>query len=167
MTPNRHAGFTLVELLTVLILLTIIGSLAAPALADLIARNRQQALRNQVEGILRNARAQAILQARTIEVCGSTDAQNCSAHWASGWLVRDPSLAQTLHVTRLPDHDALRWNGFTQTIRFRWNGTSPASNGRFYQCYRQQVAWQLILNRQGRLRQTTSAENKASSLCSP
>lgn len=166
MPPNRLNGFTLVELLVVLLLLAILGSLAMPAFAELIARNRQQALLNQVQGILQHARTQAILQRRTIEVCGSADAQTCSANWASGWLTRTLSSEQILHITQLPNHDALRWSGFTQSIRFHSNGTSPTGNGRFYQCHKQGVAWQLILNRQGRLRIGTAEENTSkASLC--
>lgn len=166
MPPNRLNGFTLVELLVVLLLLAILGSLAMPAFAELIARNRQQALLNQIQGILQHARTQAILQRHIIEVCGATQALTCSTNWAGGWLVRMPSSGQILHTTQLPSPDALRWSGFTQTIRFRSNGTSPTGNGRFYQCHRQQIAWQLILNRQGRVRQGSPAENSASaSLC--
>ncbi len=54
---------------------------------------------------------------------------------------------------------SLQWAGFDKTIRFHPNGTSPTSNGRFYLCYRGGVAWQLILNRQGRVRPGTQKEN--------
>jgi len=73
---------------------------------------------------------------------------------------------QLLQLTQLPTHDELRWSGFKQSIRFRDNGSSPTGNGRFYQCHKQQVVWQLILNRQGRLRQGTPAENSSADQCS-
>lgn len=166
MLRNRSVGFTLVELMVVLLLLAILGNLAMPALAELIARNRQQALLRQILGDLQHARSQAILQRRTIEVCASGDTKSCSTNWAVGWIVRSQGENRILQITQLPSHDTLRWSGFTQSIRFHSNGTSPTGNGRFYQCHNRQVAWQLILNRQGRVRIGTSAENlDKASLC--
>ncbi|WP_312703628.1 GspH/FimT family pseudopilin [Stutzerimonas nitrititolerans] len=165
--PNKDQGFTLVELLITLALLAIVANIAVPAFDGLITRNRQQALMEQVASVLNSARAEAVLQGRTIEVCGSSDGKTCSANWSSGWLVRT-SDDRRLQLTQLPSHDALRWSGFQQSIRFHNNGTSPISNGRFYQCHGHEVAWQLVLNRQGRLRQATAAENTdKASLCSP
>ncbi|AHL74291.1 general secretion pathway protein GspH [Stutzerimonas stutzeri] len=163
---NREQGFTLIELLITLVLLAIAANIALPAFDGLIARSRQQTLMEQVESILNNARAEAVLRRRTIEICGSSNGQTCSANWVSGWLVRT-SDNQILQLTQLPTHDDLRWSGFQQSIRYRDNGSSPTGNGRFYQCHKQQVAWQLILNRQGRLRHGTPAENSGSAdLCS-
>ncbi len=164
---NRNQGFTLVELMITLTLLAIVANIVVPAFDSLITRNRQQALMEQVAAVLSNARAEAILQRRTIEICGSSDGKTCSPSWANGWLVRVPN-GRVMQITQLPSHDTLRWSGFQQTIRFHNNGSSPISNGRFYQCHKQKVAWQLVLNRQGRLRQATAAENTdKASLCSP
>lgn len=162
--PNGNQGFTLVELLITLALVAIVANIAVPAFEGLITRNRQQALMEQVETSLNKARTDAILKRRTVEICGSNNGQTCSANWASGWLVRT-SDNQVLQLTQLPTHDNLRWSGFQQSIRFRDNGSSPTGNGRFYECHKQQVAWQLILNRQGRLRQGTPAENRSADLC--
>jgi type IV fimbrial biogenesis protein FimT len=163
--PNRNQGFTLIELLITLSIVVIAIALAVPAMADFVARNRQQALMHEVQNALHNVRAQAIMQSRTIEICGSSDGQDCSASWGDGWLVRTLS-GKILRLTQLASHDDLRWQGFGQSIRFHGNGTSPTGNGRFYQCHKSQVAWQLILSRQGRLRQGTATENaNKSSLC--
>ncbi|MCW8161173.1 MULTISPECIES: GspH/FimT family pseudopilin [Pseudomonadaceae] len=162
---NRNQGFTLIELISTLAILAIVASIAVPALTELIERNRQQALMHEIQNVLHNARAQAVMQRRTIEVCGSRDGQDCSTSWADGWLVRTAS-GQLLQLTQLPTRDALRWNGFGQSIRFHDNGTSPTGNGRFYQCHKGQLAWQLVLSRQGRLRQGTPTENVSkASLC--
>ncbi|MBA1237853.1 prepilin-type N-terminal cleavage/methylation domain-containing protein [Pseudomonas kunmingensis] len=162
---NRNQGFTLIELIITLSILGIVVAIAIPVVDETIARSRREALKDEVERILHNARAQAIIQRRTVEVCGTGDGKNCSASWADGWLVRTSS-GQILQLTQLPTHDALRWQGFSDNIRFRDNGTTPTSNGRFYQCYRQQIAWQLIISRQGRVRQALAAENQQkASLC--
>ncbi len=164
---SRNQGFTLIELMITLSILTIAISLAVPAMADLVARNQQQALRMQVQDTLQKARARAVLQRQTVVLCGSEDTLSCSGNWANGWITQEEASQQTLHVIQLATADKLRWSGFgDQRIRFYDNGTSPWSNGRFYQCYKQRIAWQLILSRQGRLRQGTAADNASkASLC--
>ncbi|MBU0811650.1 MAG: GspH/FimT family pseudopilin [Gammaproteobacteria bacterium] len=165
--PNRDQGFTLIELLITLSVLTVIISMAVPAMADLIARSRQQALLTQIQNTIQKARAKAVLHRQTILICGTSDTTNCVSDWRNGWLTQTEKTGQVLAVTQLPTADELRWSGFgDQRIRFYENGTSPWSNGRFYQCYKQRVAWQLILSRQGRLRQGTAEENASkASLC--
>lgn len=108
---------------------------------------------------MQNARAIAVVQAETIELCGTNDAANCTSDWTNGWLVQRPASQQVLNATLIPTIDQLRWKGLGKSIRFRSNGTT-VNNGTFYQCHRQKVAWQLKLSRQGRLRLTTQAENK-------
>ncbi|WP_407295138.1 GspH/FimT family protein [Stutzerimonas zhaodongensis] len=164
--PDKDQGFTLIELLITLALLAIVANTAVPALEDLIVRNRQQALMEQLQVVLHNARTEAVLQRRTLEICGSNDGRTCSANWSDGWLVRTAD-NQLLQLTQLSSNDGLRWQGFQERIRFRDNGTSPTGNGRFYQCHKQTVTWQLILSRQGRLRRGSLAENSKANLCAP
>ncbi len=166
---NRNQGFTLIELIVTSSILAIIFSIAVPAMADLIARSRQQALLNQVQDAIQKARAKAVLDRQMVVVCGTSDKTNCSSDWRNGWLTRAEPTGRILAVTQLPAAGELRWIGFgDQRIRFYENGTSPWSNGRFYQCYKQRIAWQLILSRQGRLRQGTAADNASKvSLCTP
>lgn len=165
--PNKDQGFTLVELLITVSLLAIVCSIAVPALDNLIAYNRQQALLTQVQEAIQKARSHAVLHRQTVVLCGTNDATSCSSDWSKGWLSLMETTQEVLDVTQLPTSDELRWSGFgDRRIRFRANGTSPLSNGRFYQCHKQAVAWQLILSRQGRLKQGTSAENASrASLC--
>lgn len=166
--PNKDQGFTLVELLITISLIAVISSMAMPALADLIAYNRQQALLTKVQDAIQKARSKAVLHRQTVVLCGSSDATSCSSDWSKGWLTLVETTQEVLDVTQLPTTDELRWSGFgNRRIRFYANGTSPLSNGRFYQCYKQRIAWQLILSRQGRLRQGSKAEDTSKiSLCS-
>lgn len=156
--PNRGQGFTLIELMVTLLVLSVVATIAIPAFGNMIERSRQEALKDEIENILHNARAQAVLQRRTIEICGSEDGATCSANWADGWLVRT-TRGQVLQLTQLPHHDELNWVGFSDSIRFLDNGASPSSNGRFYQCSGEQIAWQVVVSRQGRIRQSSEAEN--------
>lgn len=157
---NRSQGFTLIDFVVTLSILSIVAAIAIPALGNMIKKSRQEALKDEVESTLHNARTQAVLRRHTIEICGSGDGETCSANWADGWLVRTTA-GQILQLTQLPHHSELSWTGFNESIRFRDNGASPASNGRFYQCHGGQVAWQVVVSRQGRIRQASETENAA------
>ncbi|MEG6970932.1 hypothetical protein V2A09_25645, partial [Pseudomonas aeruginosa] len=61
----------------------------------------------------------------------------------------------------------IHWRGFDKRLRYLPNGTSPTGNGRFFECKDDRIEWQLVLNRQGRLRVAGKSENKKLSyLCS-
>lgn len=164
--PNKDRGFTLVELLISVSLIIIVCSIAVPALADLVAYSRQQALLTQVQDAVQKARTQAVLHRQTIVLCGTTDASTCSRDWRGGWLTVAADTKKILNATLLTPADELRWSGFgDQRVRLIENGTSP-NNGRFYQCYKQRIAWQLILSRQGRLKVGNAVDNASkASLC--
>lgn len=165
--PNRNQGFSLIELMVTLSLLAIFVSIAIPALGGLADRNRQQALRQALWTAIQTARAAAVLNHETIEICGSDDGTTCNADWTSGWLIRSVSAGRTLSIMQPPEAVGLRWKGLGGSIRFRSTGAAPLSNGTFFQCYESETAWQLKLSRQGRLRLTSASENdQDASLCS-
>lgn len=164
---DQDQGFTLVELLITVSLIAIISSIAVPALGNLIAYNRQQALLTQVQDAVQKARTKAVMHRQTIVLCGTNDGATCTRDWGSGWLTLAEGTEEILDVTQLAPANELRWSGFgNQRVRFIENGTSR-NNGRFYQCYKHRIAWQLILSRQGRLKLGTAADNASkASLCS-
>tara|TARA_B100000745_G_C20066475_1_gene363988 strand:- start:322 stop:825 length:504 start_codon:yes stop_codon:yes gene_type:complete len=165
--PNKDQGFTLVELLITISLIAIVCSIAVPALDNLIAYNRQQALLTQVQDAIQKARTEAVMRRRAIALCGTSDSATCSRDWSRGWLTLVEGNQQILNATQIPLADELRWSGFgDQRVLFIENGTTR-NNGRFYQCHKQRFAWQLILSRQGRLKLGTAADNASkASLCS-
>ena len=115
----RNQGFTLIELMVALSILTIAISIAAPAMAELIARNQQRALLTQVQDAVQKARAKAVLHRQTIVLCGTRDTTSCISDWRNGWLTQAETTGQVLAVTQLPAADELRWSGFgDQRIRF-------------------------------------------------
>ncbi len=153
-------GFTLLELLIVLALIAILARVAVPALEELLERNQRQVAFNQLARALHNARAYAVTHRVTVELCGSRDGLSCHNDWSQGWLLREVNNATPITFTRFnSDRQRLQWRGFRQGIQFNSSGVGPSSNGRFYSCYKEQISWQLILNRQGRLRAGTQQEN--------
>lgn len=159
---QHQRAFTLVELCIVLVLLAILAQVALPSMQDFIERNQQQALYNQIARAVQNARTYAVTHRVRVELCGSGDGLSCDHDWAQGWLLRESSQLTPVSVTQLnTEQRRLQWSGFQSSIKFHSNGISPMGNGRFYSCYKQEISWQLILNRQGRLRTASTTENIA------
>lgn len=153
-------GISLPEMLVVIALVGILALLAAPALSDLVERNRTRMLADLLRTSLTQARTHSVIANQDMVICGSSDGAGCDAGWSAGWLITSPSPdAVPISVHRLSPSDRLHWQGFANAIRFRSNGTTPLANGRFLICRRDQgVAWQVIINRQGRARVVAGLE---------
>jgi len=163
MKRQVNSAFSLLELLVVLALLGISLSLAIPAYSALKQRSEHVTLRDQLHASINHARLQAVLRQTSAALCGSPDGLTCHNDWNQGWriyLLNSPE--QSLHTQQIDTPSAaIRLAGFDKRLRFHSNGTSPTSNGRFFQCQGEEIVWQLIINRQGRVRQASPTENQA------
>ena len=91
---SRNSGFTLVELMVTLAVMTILVTVAVPAFIDVIRDNRQIAATNELVTALNYARSEAIKRGVPVSVCRCVD--NASAtpscdesgsDWSVGWMV--------------------------------------------------------------------------------
>lgn len=87
--PERSgAGFSLLELLIVISLLSILMGIAAPALSSFIKNDRLVAQINTLAGHLAHARSAAVTRHQSTILCASDDQATCSSNdWADGWIV--------------------------------------------------------------------------------
>ncbi|WP_339414398.1 GspH/FimT family protein [Pseudomonas sp. EA_35y_Pfl2_R5] len=155
-------GTTLLELLTVLSLLALLATIGLPSFVALVEKNRLIALLDELHNTLQEARTQAVTQARTIEVCAYKQGTVCGADWSGGWILRTVGTKEILRInTTSHTEGSMHWSGYSKTIRFRSNGSSPTSNGRLVVCRHNDVIGQLIVNRQGRIRHGSRDENHA------
>ncbi|MBD9485378.1 GspH/FimT family pseudopilin [Pseudomonas sp. PDM14] len=161
MKLHTQQAFSLYELMIALALASIFASIALPAFSSLRLKNDQDVLRNSLHASLNHARAQAILRNTRVDFCPLTNTLKCGNDWRLGWMSRIADSQEMLEAVQQPSLNALLWAGFEGKIRFHSNGTSPTGNGRFYQCHNGSVSWQLVLNRQGRVRNGTRAENQS------
>lgn len=85
----RVAGFTLIELMVVLVVIGVLLGLSAPTLTDLIRRNRVVAEVNNLRASLSTARSEALVQRAFVTVCPSTDGASCAnaTEWNTGFIV--------------------------------------------------------------------------------
>ncbi len=159
--PNHfQRGTILLELLITLSLVVLLATFAFPNLIILIEKNRLTTRFDEYQNALQEARTLAIQQGRTIEVCAYKTDSQCGADWNNGWILRAANAAEPLRLNvSLNPEGSVRWSGYSKTIRFRSNGSSPTSNGRLIVCGHNELIGQLIINRQGRVRHGTSEEN--------
>lgn len=80
-------GFTLVEVLTVVLLMTLLASLAVPSFNRSIRDNRVLAEANSLVTAVATARSEALHRGRMVSVCPSGDGLTCSSNWSQGWIV--------------------------------------------------------------------------------
>ena len=89
--PRRATrGFTLVELLVTIVVLSILLGLAVPAFRSFMQNDQQWVQQNNLVLALNAARSEAIKNdmAGGVKVCSSTDGATCTGTpWAQGWIV--------------------------------------------------------------------------------
>ncbi len=88
--PIRRAtrGFTLIELMVVLILVAILLGVSGPSFQNSLQRNRQQSAFNDVVTAMAFARAEAVVRNDIVAICPTVDTTSCSgANWETGWLI--------------------------------------------------------------------------------
>lgn len=81
-------GFTLIELMVVLAIVAILGTLAAPSMGRLIEQNRVAAEINSFVGDVQWARGEAVKRGLPVVICESSSGTSCATanKWELGWL---------------------------------------------------------------------------------
>ncbi len=86
----EERGFTLVELMITLVVVSILLAAAVPYLGDFTRNNRLVSQANDLVSAVQLARSEAVKQSVNTVVCPSSDQVSCSgnaADWQTGWLV--------------------------------------------------------------------------------
>lgn len=128
---NRNAGgFTLIELMVVVILIGIVAAYAVPSFTQVVASNRVTSAVNGVVGTLNYARSEAVKAGRTVNVRAMD-----GASWDSGILVwldanGNSTFEATEELRRFEDFDGsltLAGEGALTQFGFRGNGYLTSS----------------------------------------
>jgi len=93
-TMNRQHGFTLVELMTTLMIVAILTTVAVPGFNTTIKNNRQITQANLLVSSISLARSEAVKHGRTAKLCVSSDQATAvpptctlETNWELGWIV--------------------------------------------------------------------------------
>jgi len=85
---SRPAGFTLIELMIALVLISILATIAAPSVRDSLRNARMTSAANDLLTDLSIARAEAVKRGAPTAVCTSTTGTGCtSTAWNQGWII--------------------------------------------------------------------------------
>jgi type IV fimbrial biogenesis protein FimT len=82
-------GFTLLELMVALTVLSILLAVGVPSFRNIIRNNRIASGTNELVGALTYARSEAMKRGDTVTTCPTEDQEECSGSndWATGWMV--------------------------------------------------------------------------------
>jgi len=137
------AGFTLIEVLVVLALVSILMSLAAPSLAAMVNSMRLTVAVNSLFSSLMLARSEAIKRGARVVVCKSASGTACitTGGWEQGWIVfhdannngkRDVGEVLLLQQQALPSSVRLSGNSpFVNYVSYTAIGTTSYVSGAF------------------------------------
>lgn len=86
-TGKHQSGFTVVELMTTLMIAAIILSLAAPSFRDYVANSRLTTTTNDFVTAISFARSEAVRSANTVRIVAVSPSS--ANEWGAGWQVVD------------------------------------------------------------------------------
>jgi type IV fimbrial biogenesis protein FimT len=88
-SKTRSAGFTMMELVTVMLIVGILAAIGIPSFKYVTTSNRIASEINGLLGDMQFARSEAVKQGLPVTVCASSNGSSCTggAIWNSGWIV--------------------------------------------------------------------------------
>lgn len=96
---DSQTGFTLIELMMVLMISAILAMLAGPSFNEIIRNNRLATMANDFVSTLNFARSEAVKRGAGIIVCSSDDQATCTnTDWKDGWIVQLASTGELIRV---------------------------------------------------------------------
>lgn len=88
-TAKKLTGFTLLECMTIISIISVVLSMAIPSYSDYAGNNLLKNNINYLSASMQYARSQAVTLKKEISICASEDQSECSNRnsWESGWII--------------------------------------------------------------------------------
>ncbi len=144
--PAQTAGFTLIELMVVIVIVAIFVTVGVPSFQNLIQDNRLVTQANRLVSSLQLARSEALKLGTPVSICRSTNGTSCAGvgeSWESGWIVFVDTNSNgdvdgeriILTSGALSAGNTLRAAApFNDFVNYQPNGLQSAANGTFRIC---------------------------------
>lgn len=133
-SPRRDGGFTLIEVIIAMLLLSILLGLAAPGLWSMIENNRAAAAANELVTSLNAGRSHAVTRRRNVTLCTSGNAATCRTggdadyvNWHAGWLTKLDATGEILEA-RDGLSSRFQLTSASNAIQFDASGATTAGN---------------------------------------
>ncbi|MDH0336609.1 GspH/FimT family protein [Metapseudomonas otitidis] len=161
---NRLDGFSLLELLITLLLLSVLFGLAIPPLAAFKARQELNSFQQDLTRLIRHARHHALLNKTRVSICTTDNTGKCSTleygsltsfidEKGRRMLKGDTDILMRLDI---PSSLKVQWRGMRprSSLHFSPYGMTFVSNGTFTLCHRKPNTHHLktVISPQGRIR---------------
>ncbi|HUV23027.1 MAG TPA: GspH/FimT family pseudopilin [Gammaproteobacteria bacterium] len=140
---KKNSGFTLLELMITLTLISLVMAIGIPSMRDFIKNDRLVTQINTMVGHLAYARSEAVTRHQTVIICASSNLTSCSSsNWAEGWILfvdTDNNADFSAGEDMLRQHEALSGGAtFTSSVgsvvTYDERGFAPNSIGTFSLC---------------------------------
>lgn len=122
-TGRRAAGFTIIEVLMVIVILGVLVSMGLPSMRDLIASTKVKTATSDVFASLVFARSEAIKRNAAVEIVPVAP-----TNWNAGWSVKSTGTVATLMVQDSITGD-VAVSGPNTTLRYRGDGRLTDASG--------------------------------------
>lgn len=138
---NRQKGFTLVEMLTVSVIVAILLGIGVPSYKYIGNQNRMSMEVNSLLGDMQYARSEALRAGKRVTTCVSTNGTSCTGGtaWGRGWVVysnpngaANPPAGSVLRIRTAfigTTPDLLTANNAVSTVTFNREGFATTTAG--------------------------------------
>jgi type IV fimbrial biogenesis protein FimT len=157
MLPAKNFGFTIIELLITVTLISIMLLIAMPNMSDLVLHNRATTNINTIISALQLARSEAINRKIKVKYCQSSNYKTCGGNWKDGQIIIDEDGKLLRTFAALNYHDTLIWNSSLnrdEYVEFTSDGCTNGQVGTFIYTPNGQkkYAKAITINHAGRVR---------------
>ena len=114
---HRQAGFTLLEILVIVVMVGILAAIAAPSWLQYVANRQVEAVRDEIYQGIQQAQTQAITQRST---------------WQFTVREQDEQVAWAIHPQSIAVDDISTWQAFDPKITVDWDNTLESNQEEVY-----------------------------------
>jgi type IV fimbrial biogenesis protein FimT len=164
-------GFSLIELVVVLAIISIVATSAIPSLFSMVEKNQSANAINKIRSAISLTRINAIKSASIATLCPTDNNISCGKDWSKGMMIfvdynGDKLINNNDKLVRVFDKfshtSAITWKAFQNKpyLQYVATGFSNNQNGTFTYCSKTknlEFAEMLIINRAGRARLATDS----------